>query len=97
MIGKRIIDKDPKAEVILFGSHARGDARVDSDWDVLILIDQIKQDRTIEKIYRDAMFELELEIGQPISTFVFSKMEWVTKHSATPLYKNIQTEGVKLT
>jgi len=28
---------DPEAEVILFGSRARGDAMEDSDWDILIL------------------------------------------------------------
>ncbi len=97
MIGSRIKDKDPRAEVILFGSHARGDAKNESDWDVLVLIDQKKDDRSIEKVYRDAMFELELEIGQPISTFVFSKLDWNKKHSYSPLYRNIQKEGVKLT
>ena len=29
---------DPKAKVVLFGSRARGDAKKDSDWDLLILI-----------------------------------------------------------
>ena len=96
LISSRIKNKDPKAEIILFGSHARGEAREDSDWDVLILIDQDKQSRLIEKKYRDEMFELELEIGQPISTFVFSKADWNTKYSITPLYKNIQKEGVKI-
>lgn len=96
MIGSRIKKKDPKAEVILFGSHARGDAKEGSDWDVLILIDQAKQSRTIEKKYRDEMFELELEIGQPISTLVFSKTDWDTKYSITPLYKNVKSEGIKL-
>jgi predicted nucleotidyltransferase len=96
MISSRIKNKDPKAEIILFGSHARGDAKNDSDWDVLILIDQNKTSRSIEKKYRDEMFKLELEIGQPISTFVFSKSDWNTKHSVTALYKNVQKEGVKL-
>jgi uncharacterized protein len=29
---------DPKADVILYGSRARGDERPDSDWDLLILV-----------------------------------------------------------
>jgi len=97
LIGSRIKEKDPDADVILFGSHARGDARDDSDWDVLILIDKKKESRTDENIYRDEMFELELEIGQPISTIIFSKNDWNTKHKITPLFKTIEKEGVKLT
>lgn len=97
LIGSRIKNKDPKAEVILFGSHARGDARDDSDWDVLILIDKEKESRKVEKVYRDEMFDLELEIGQPISTIVFSKNDWVSKYSMTPLFKTIEKEGVALT
>ncbi len=76
MIGARIKKKDPGAEVILFGSHARGDANEESDWDVLILIDKKKQTREVEDKYRDEMFKLELEVGQPISTLVFSKNDW---------------------
>jgi predicted nucleotidyltransferase len=41
-IGKSIRSKDPNAEIFLFGSRARGDNRKDSDWDVLILIDNNK-------------------------------------------------------
>ena len=37
-IKEKIMEKDPTAEVILFGSHARGDANKDSDWDILILV-----------------------------------------------------------
>ncbi len=32
----------PNGKVILFGSRARGDARKDSDWDLLIILDKPK-------------------------------------------------------
>ena len=96
MISSRIRHQDPKAEVILFGSHARGQANDESDWDILILIDATIKNREIEERYRNEMFYLELELGEPISTFVYSKDDWETKFIYTPLYLNIKQGGIKL-
>ena len=44
----------------------------------------------------EEVFEVELETGEAISTFVYSKTDWETKHHITPLYQNIKTEGISL-
>ena len=88
--------KNPDAEVILFGSHARGESHIDSDWDILILLNSFNVNRKIEKEYREELFKVELEVGEPISTFVFSKDEWESKHSITPLYKSVKRDGIIL-
>ena len=36
------------ARILLFGSRARGDARPDSDWDILIILNKNK--RTVQDI-----------------------------------------------
>ena len=97
IIGARISQQDPSAEVILFGSRATGKANEESDWDILILIDKPKKDRSVEDEYRNVLFQLELELGEAISTFIYSKHDWETKHSNSPLYLSIKEEGVKLT
>ncbi|MDP3645242.1 MAG: nucleotidyltransferase domain-containing protein [Bacteroidota bacterium] len=79
---------------MLFGSHARGEAELDSDWDILILLNNLNVSRKTEKEYREELFDVEMEIGEPISTFVFSKNEWESRHSITPLYKNIKRDGI---
>ena len=96
LIKSKIYQKNPDAEVILFGSHARGEAQIDSDWDILILLNNLSVDRKTEKEYREELFDIELEIGEPISTFVFSRNDWETKHSITPLYQDIKQEGISL-
>lgn len=96
LIKERIKQKNPSADIILFGSHARGQSHKDSDWDILILLNQPDVSRMIVKEYRDELFDVELEIGEPISTFVFSKSEWEQKHEITPLYQNIKREGIYL-
>ena len=98
-IAKRIRDSisliDSKAPIIVFGSRARGDARRESDWDILILTDN-PVSIEIERTFRNKLFDLEIETGEVFSTFVYQKKDWDTRHKVTPLYKNIKKEGVRL-
>lgn len=86
---------DPKADVILYGSRARGDERPDSDWDILVLTDY-SVNLITERKFRDKLYDLELETGEPLSIFVYSKNDWQTKQRITPFYENVTQEGVRL-
>lgn len=88
--------KDPDALAYLFGSRARGDFRPDSDWDILILVDNKNVTNEIEDKFRDDLYEIELESGQIISTFIYSKDYWTNTLVYSPLYKNVVKEGIKL-
>jgi uncharacterized protein len=98
-IAKRIRDSikviDTKAQVIIFGSRARGDSKKESDWDILILTnDPVSTE--IEKAFRNNLFDLEIETGEVFSIFVYQKSDWNTRHKVTPLYRNIKKEGVRI-
>lgn len=86
---------EPRAKIILFGSRARGEERVDSDWDILILIPG-EATLTREQEFRHALFALELDYGQAFSTFVYSVSDWENNLRVTPLYHSIQQEGYVL-
>jgi predicted nucleotidyltransferase len=95
-IKKAIHDKDPKAIAYLFGSRARGDFRPDSDWDILILIDGNLVTNEIEDNFRDELYDIEIESGQIISTFIYPKDYWESTLIYSPLYKNVNREGILL-
>ena len=87
---------DPQTEIYLYGSRARGHARKQSDWDILILLNTPKVNFELEKQFIDALYEIEIETGEVISPLVYSKVEWNQKHSFTPLYENISREGIRI-
>jgi len=95
-IKKTIHDKDPKAIAYLFGSRARGDFHPDSDWDILILVDANPVTNEIEDNFRNDLYDIELESGQIISTFIYSKGFWKNTLIYTPLYKKVNKEGILL-
>ncbi len=85
---------DPDANVILFGSKARGDSKSDSDWDFLILTSQNASEK-FKRIIRENLIDIELEAEEVISTIIFSKNRW-RKYKNTSLFNNIIAEGVEL-
>jgi uncharacterized protein len=88
--------QDPSAQAFLFGSRARGDNRPDSDWDILILVDNLNVTNEIEDKFRDDLYNIELESGQIISTFIYPKSYWQKKLKFSPLYKMVKKVGIKL-
>jgi predicted nucleotidyltransferase len=95
-ISRTIHKQDPKAEAYLFGSRARGNPKPDSDWDILILIDESKVTNEIEDKFRQELYDIELEAGQVISAFVYPKDYWKNTLIYSPLYKNVNKEGIRL-
>jgi len=95
-IKETVLSVEPKAKIILYGSRAKGTARSDSDWDILILLAHQKITREIEKQVVDPLYELEFETGEVISPMVYAEQEWNTKYSITPFYANVNKEGIPL-
>ena len=95
-ITRIIHENDPQAEAYLFGSRARGDFRPDSDWDILILVDENRVTNEIDDKFRDDLYDIEIESGQIISTFIFPKDYWRSTLIYSPLYNNVTREGILL-
>ncbi len=90
-----VLKVDKNAKVTLFGSHARGEAKPDSDWDFLVLTNQIPS-AEFKRVLWDEINELELEVQQVISTLIYNENQWESWYKITPLYKSISKEGLKL-
>jgi predicted nucleotidyltransferase len=88
--------QDPSAQAFLFGSRARGDNKPDSDWDILILINNQIVTNEIDDKFRNVLYNIELESGQIISTFIYPKSFWQNNLKYSPLYKSVKKDGIKL-
>jgi predicted nucleotidyltransferase len=95
-IKETIHSKDPNAEAFLFGSRARGEEKSDSDWDILILVDSKKITNEIEDKFRDELYDIEIDSGQIISTFIYPKDQWNSSLRFSPLYHNVELDGIRL-
>lgn len=96
LIRNKVKSIDPSARVILYGSFARGENKPDSDIDLLILINKDHLTLKDKKDIKYPLYDIEFQTGKIISPLVLSRREWESKHKITPLYENIEKEGIEL-
>ncbi|MBM3404123.1 MAG: nucleotidyltransferase domain-containing protein [Bacteroidetes bacterium] len=85
----------PDAKIFLYGSRARGDNRVDSDWDFLVLIEDSLKLNEIDDQIRGSVRELGWKLKEDISVMVQTD-----KHAylfqLAPFYLFIRKEGIEV-
>lgn len=86
----------PTATVILYGSEARGDAHINSDIDVLILLDGDTMNLKREMEITGPLNEIEWQTGVLVSPTVMLRKQWENMPFKTPFYLNVMNEGIKL-
>ena len=85
----------PNEKVILFGSQARGDAREDSDWDLLVLLNKPKEEFEDFDTYAYPFVETGWDFGVAVSPVVYTLTEW-EKQKPSLFYKFVQQDGIEI-
>lgn len=90
---RKIAPVDGKA--ILFGSRARGDAKQDSDWDVLVLLGKDRITASDQDTVAYPIHEIGWDIDEMVNPVMYTTREWESKRG-TPFYENVMREGIAL-
>jgi len=91
---ERILKRFPDAEIILYGSKARGDSDEESDIDLLILVESLVDTKLEEEIFHIS-YEIELKYDVVFGEIIENRDFWNTPlANAMPLHWNIDREGV---
>lgn len=86
-IAKKIMPKG--SNVWLYGSRARGDAQIDSDWDILVLMDKESIAKEDFEKFSYPLIEYGWNFGADLSPQLYTKKEWEAMR-ITPYYQNVE-------
>jgi len=93
---KKICERFPYAEIVLYGSKVRGDVDEESDIDVLVLLRE-KVNTSIEEEIFSLSYDIELEYDVVFGILVHEKDFWSSELAhAMPLHWNIDKEGIPI-
>ena len=83
------------SQLILFGSHARHEATAESDWDLLLLLNNEKITDEDYNQYVWPLVNIGWSYGEYFSVKAYTNNSW-EKRKGSPLYKNIEMEGIRI-
>ena len=89
-VARRICEVSDPTQIIVFGSHARGEISADSDLDLLVVMEDIESTRAesirIRRILRSLMYPIDIIVATP---------QQLARHRNTQgmIYQTILNEG----
>ena len=92
-LGRQVLPSS--ASLWLYGSRARGTAHSDSDWDLLILLDEDKQKSTDFAQYAYPFTLMASENDQMAVPQIYTKKQWRQMYF-TPFVKNVEHDKIVL-
>jgi uncharacterized protein len=95
-IKETVMAVEPTADVILYGSYARGENKEGSDIDLIVLVNKPSLSYFDKKKISYPLYALESEIGIIISPLIFNKSNWENEHNETSFYNNVNRDAVLL-
>lgn len=84
-------------KVVLYGSYSRGDYGMDSDIDIVAIVEGERE--SIQSKLKDVWevsCDLELEYGVIVSPTVIPRSEYEMYKNILPYYRNIDREGIEI-
>jgi predicted nucleotidyltransferase len=95
-VKQAVHEVEPEADIVLYGSRARGDAHAESDWDFLILLDGVVDEARTDAI-RHRLYEIKWDCGEVLCSIVRSRQEWDSSlQQATPFAKVLCEQGIRM-
>lgn len=92
-VAKRVVP--PGGRVWLYGSRARGEEHVGSDWDVLIILNKNKLEHSDYGKYAYPLEKEGWDYDAGITPIIYTNREW-EERAFTPFYKQVERDKIRI-